>query len=200
MNQDITVLRDSLIEAALPNVAFDGWTWLLLENAACSCGYEKGMARAAFPVGISEAVSHFSDLYDRRMLTALDHIDPAMLRVRERVALAAKTRMKCLHPHKDAVRMALSYWILPPREARAAQALWATADRIWRWAGDTATDYNRYTKRSLLCGVLATTTLAWLNENDDPDHQKTDAFLDRRIENVMQIGKLFGTIKEKKRA
>jgi len=88
----------------------------------------------------------------------------------------------------------LSYWTMPPRGVRAGGVVWRTADRIWDWAGDTATDYNRYTKRALLCGVIGSTTLAWLGDGSG-DMTATRAFLSRRIENVMQIGKFVGKIK-----
>jgi ubiquinone biosynthesis protein COQ9 len=35
--------------------------------------------------------------------------------------------------------------------------LWESADALWRWAGDAATDENHYSKRAILSGVLAST-------------------------------------------
>ena len=60
---------------------------------------------------------------------------------------------------------------------------------MWHAAGDTATDFNFYTKRMLLAGVHATTLMCWLND-DSPGREATWAFLDRRIANVMSIGRL----------
>jgi ubiquinone biosynthesis protein COQ9 len=74
--------------------------------------------------------------------------------------------------------------------------LWRSADRIWTWAGDTATDYNHYTKRALLSGVMASTTLFWMQDNS-PASAASRAFLDRRIDNVLNIGRLLGTLKKK---
>jgi len=47
---------------------------------------------------------------------------------------------------------------------------------------------NFYTKRTILSGVFASTLSTWLNESDaaKPDSQ---AFLDRRIQNVMDFEK-----------
>ena len=59
---------------------------------------------------------------------------------------------------------------------------------IWTWAGDDATDYNRYTKRGLLSGVIGATMAYWLQQNDDATNAKTFAFLNNRIENVVTIG------------
>ena len=67
------------------------------------------------------------------------------------------------------------------------EKLWAAADAIWTALGDTSTDFNWYTKRTILSGVLGTTLAAWMGTDDEA---QVDAFLDRRIENVMQFEKL----------
>jgi len=73
-------------------------------------------------------------------------------------------------------------------------SVWRSADRFWAKAGDTATDYNRYTKRALLSGVIASTTLFWLTDNSE-EHAASWAFLDSRIENVLAMGKRLGKAK-----
>lgn len=191
-------IRDKIIETVLPDVPFDGWTWDGIKQAAVKAGYEADMASAVFPAGLKDAVAHFADLADRWMLTALEGVNPENMRVRDRVSYCVLTRFDALRPHKEAVRRALSYWSLPGgRSMKAGKTVWRTADRIWDWAGDTATDYNRYTKRGLLSGILATTMLVWLDD-DSENEQKTRDFLDRRIENVMQFGRILGKIKKMK--
>lgn len=190
-----TNIRDNIIEAALPHVAFDGWGRAVLEQATADAGYPKTMVQKTFPGGVADALAHFSDWTDRQMIEALAHTDIESLRVRDRIRQAVLARLDILQPHKEAVRLALAYWAVPPRGLRATKIIWRTADAIWNWAGDTATDYNRYTKRGLLSGVLSVTTMAWMNDNSS-DIQVTKDFLDRRIENVMQLGKLVGKIKK----
>ena len=73
-------------------------------------------------------------------------------------------------------------------EEQAARLLWRTADHIWRALGDTSTDENFYSKRAILSGVLASTYARWFSD-DSPDNAATWAFLDARIENVMQFEK-----------
>lgn len=67
-------------------------------------------------------------------------------------------------------------------------------DRIWEWVGDTATDYNRQTKRALLCSILLGSSMVWLEDTSE-NHTVTSQFVDRRIENVMEIGRAIGTIR-----
>jgi ubiquinone biosynthesis protein COQ9 len=115
-------------------------------------------------------------------------------RIRDKVTQAVRVRLEALAPHKEAERLAIAFWMRPLRKWEGAKLVWKTADVIWTHAGDTATDYNRYTKRGLLSGVLTATTLFWLNDTSK-DHQDSWAFLDRRIENVMTVGKIVGRFK-----
>ena len=59
---------------------------------------------------------------------------------------------------------------------------------MWRLAGDTATDYNHYTKRAMLAGIYAATIAVFLNDESE-GQVETRAFLARRIENIMQFEK-----------
>jgi ubiquinone biosynthesis protein COQ9 len=77
----------------------------------------------------------------------------------------------------------------PQNLSLAARLSWRAVDRIWRVAGDTAADFNHYTKRATLLGVYSSTVLTWLDD-DSPEYAETRAFLDRRIEDVMRIEKL----------
>lgn len=187
-------IRDTIIAAILPDVPFDGWTWPAVEQAALKSGYEASMALSVFPGGLPDVLDHFADLADRWMMERLRDIDPETLRVRDRVRTALLARFRALYPWRDAVRQSATFWTMPTRVGRGGRMTWRTADRIWNWAGDTATDYNHYTKRILLCGVLASTTLVWIND-DSSGMSETEAFLDRRIESVMAIGKTVGKVK-----
>ena len=197
MTSETLQIRDEILLAVLPNVAFDGWNW----DSVCACaqeaGHSKNTVRAVFPEGLVSVLDHFSDWADREMLERLHGINIEDMRIRDRIRTALITRFEVLNSYKEAVRQSLQFWFWPTRKIRAAKITWRLADCIWIWAGDTATDYNRYTKRTLLSGVIASTTLAWLNDPDDDMH-KTKAFLDSRIENVMQLGKVINTIKSKK--
>lgn len=188
-------IRDQLLNQALPDIVFDGWTWEVAERAAVSAGYDKTMARAVFPGGLSDFVGHLSDWADRQTLEILSHTDREALRIRDRIHLGVITRIETLQPWREAVRRAVTYWSVPTRTLQAGRLVWRSADTIWIWAGDTATDYNHYTKRALLSAVISATTLAWLND-ETGDLARTEAFLDRRIENVMKLGKALGRFKK----
>ena len=77
---------------------------------------------------------------------------------------------------------------MPQNLARTLQIGWHSADLMWRLAGDTATDYNHYTKRAILMGIYSA-TLAVFVEDESEGKAETRAFLDRRIEGVMKFEK-----------
>ena len=189
--RDLTQIRDEIVERALHKAAFDGWSLLTFQVAAEASGYTRHMVTAVFPGGLDEAMAHIADYADRQLLARLQSIQPQDLRVRDRIRTAVLTRLDVLNPHKESIRQMSSYYALPPRQSRAARLVWRTADTIWNWAGDTSKDYNYYTKRALLSGVLTSTTLAWLG-GEDLEMEGTAAFLDRRIDNVLKIGGTIG--------
>lgn len=199
MNPDITAKRDRIIEASLTDAGFEGWSWDGVLASAAKDKIPEDVVRALFPEKLAGILDGFSDMADRRMLEALSGIDPQTLKTRERVRLAVIKRFEFLNTHKEAMRDALGFWAMPSHYIKATRILWRTADHIWDWAGDAATDYNRYTKRGLLSGILASATLVWLNEVE-PAMPRTLDFLDRRIENVMSLGRIIGRVKPTKRA
>jgi ubiquinone biosynthesis protein COQ9 len=70
----------------------------------------------------------------------------------------------------------------------ATRMLYDTVDAIWRGAGDTATDWNFYTKRGLLAAVYSATVLYWL-QDESAGYEETWRFLDRRIADAMRVPK-----------
>lgn len=190
--RDIWQLRDKIVDASLANIPFDGWTIEALNRGATHIGLPVSDAARAFPAGAIDAIEHHSRLADRRMLNALTDFDTLPIRVR--IATAVRTRLEQNAPHREAVRRACAMLALPTNAPMAARCLYRTVDAIWRAAGDTATDWNFYSKRALLAGVYSTTLIYWLDDKSE-NLQETWAFLDRRIENVMQVPKLRGQLR-----
>lgn len=175
-----------ILNAALPHVVFDGWTDSVLEVAAKEVGLDAFAVKRAFPNGVGDAIALFSKQADEKMLAALP--DLTKLKIRERIATAVMTRLRQQVGQREAIRRAIGFYTLPWNMAAGTSVMWATCDAIWRAAGDTATDYNHYTKRGMLAGVITSTVSVWLNDSSE-NLADTEAFLARRIENVMSIEK-----------
>lgn len=195
MGDDFTILRDRVLLATLPHVAFDGWTRKALRAGVADAGLGPDMALRAFPDGIPELVDHFADWADRRMLAELERMDAGSMRIRDRIAAGVRARLEVLAAHREAVRRVLAFLALPPNAPLAARLLWRTVDAMWYAAGDNATDFNYYTKRGLLAAVYTSTTLCWLADSSE-DFAATWAFLDRRIADVMKVPKVKARLKE----
>lgn len=188
---DLDRTREALLDAALQHVAFDGWSETALLAAARDLKLDPGLVAAAFPSGPADAAKSFSELLDRRMIEAVPAEALAEMRVRDRVSSLLRARLEMVAPHKEAMRRLAAYLSLPQNLALGSRLAWRTCDAIWYAAGDTATDYNWYSKRGLLLGVLGATSLYWLNDRSE-DHQATWGFLERRLDDVMRVGGSLG--------
>jgi len=184
----IAETRSAVLAAALPHAGFDGFTDAMLRKAAEEAGVSPAETHAAFPEGATSLVEAFSAWADVRMAERLKRRDIAKLRVRERIAAAVRARIEAMDAHREAARRAASFLALPSHAARGASLLYRTVDAMWRAAGDRSTDFNFYTKRGILAGVYGATLLHWLGD-DSEGHEKTWAFLDARIEDVMDFEK-----------
>ena len=178
--------RDRLIEAILCHVPTEGWS-----NAALRLGGRKiGMAPLevvnCFPSGPRDAIQYFSHWADRRMADVLEGPDFPEGRVSQRIKCAVETRLQILEPHKEATRRCLSWFTVPQNTMLGTRLLYRTVDNIWHGIGDHSADFSFYTKRGLLAAVLGSTILFWL-EDSSKDREETSAFLERRINGVIQI-------------
>ena len=181
-------LRAALAPLLPAHAAFDGWTEEALAMAAEELGVPPGRARLAFPGGAIEMVDAWFDWIDKAMLVAFPPERIAQMKIRERIRDLILFRFETMRPHREALRRALAVLAMPQNLAAAARLAWRSADRIWRLAGDTATDFNHYSKRAILVGVYGSTTLVFLDDNDE-DLAETRAFLGRRIDDVMRFEK-----------
>jgi ubiquinone biosynthesis protein COQ9 len=187
--------REAVLAAALPHAAFDGFTDAVMQKACLEAGCVTGDLTRLFENGPVSLIEFYSMSVDGEMETRLAAMDLKAMKIRQRIAAAVKTRLDILRPHKEAARRAAALLSLPMHAALGAKLLYRTVDAMWRSAGDTATDFNFYTKRGILAGVYGATAMRWFNDTSD-DEAATDAFLAARIENVMQFEKFKGKAKE----
>jgi len=181
-------MRETLARELPQHAAFDGWTPVALALAAEMTGIDPEVAKLAFPGGAVDMVDAWFATIDADMLNDLPPEALAAMKIRQRITALVEARLDIVLPEKEALRRALAILALPQNLPRAAKLGWRAADAMWHAAGDTATDLNHYSKRTLLTGVYAT-TLTVLMDDDSEDAADTRAFLARRIENVMQIEK-----------
>lgn len=186
--------RERIIRAALPHVLFDGWSDVLLADAARASDVPLELAALAFPRGAVDLALGFHRAADGWAEAVIRAEDDKAMRYRDRIAQAVRLRLEVVEQHKEAVRPGVSLLSLPHLAGEGSAAVWQTADMIWRALGDTSQDVNWYSKRATLCGVFAATVLFWLGDESE-EHSETWAFLDRRIKDVMRFEKVKATVK-----
>lgn len=180
--------RDHLGLAVGENAVFDGWTVKAVESAASQAGVDPAIARLAFGPNPIDLVAAYIGAVDAATLHAFPPEKIATMKIRDRITQLVWQRLVIMEPAREAVRSALAIMAMPQNAPRAAKLGWRTTDRIWRLAGDTASDFNHYTKRITLGAVYSSTLLVWLDDKSD-DQADSRAFLDRRIADVMSFEK-----------
>ena len=171
------VLRSRWLEALLPHIAFDGWTDAAASLAASEAGLSEGEQALAAPNGVIDLIEAF--------FAAAEAEAKAILAAEVLVWLGA------LAPNREAVRRAAARGFLPWSAGPAVQRAWSVADMVWTAAGDTATDYNRYSKRGLLAAVIPGIVMYWL---DAPDAADLDAYISRRLQQASGLGRNAGRV------
>lgn len=177
---------DTLLDAALPHVAFDGWSPTTFDAAVADSGIDPAIC----PRGAVDLAVAYHKRGDAQMIAAMAAADLSDMRYSQKVAHAIKLRLAAAED-KEIVRRGTSLFALPNHAGEGAKLIWGTADAIWTALGDTSDDVNWYTKRATLSAVYGSVVLFWLGD----EAGDVDDFIDRRIENVMQFEKTKAKIK-----
>ncbi len=182
-------IREALAPRLAANAAFDGWSDVAVEAAAFEMGVDPDIAKLAFKGGAMVLIDAWIASVDAEMARRLPPEKLGAMKIRDRITALIATRLEIAAPDKEGQRRALAIMAMPQNLALATRICWRSADRMWRLAGDTATDFNHYTKRMTLSAVYASTLAVFVNDESE-DFAETRAFLDRRIDNVMQFEKV----------
>jgi len=174
-----------VLDAALALAETMPWNATLVSRAAERAGLSPADADLLLPDGAADLAALLSRRHDRLALARLAALDGSALKIRERIRVGVQTRLDTAMADEAAVRRASLFLARPDHMALAATLAWETADGLWRWAGDTATDENHYSKRAILAGILASTLGVRLAAGSE----RAAEYLAARIDNVMAFEK-----------
>jgi len=166
-----------VLQAALPLAQTLGWTWKTVLAAGAAAGLSAGDVELLMPNGPRDLAALFSRFCDG----ALKGVDPAGLKVRERIRQGVMARLVRAMATPEAARRWAGFLALPANAPFGLRLAWDGADAVWRWAGDRSADENHYSKRAILAEINASTLLVWVARGEEA----AAAHLDRRIEGVM---------------
>lgn len=181
-------LRLSLAPDIAASAIFDGWNDTALTAAAEMVGVDVDVARLAYPGGAMDMIGAWVEGVDAAMIAAFPADRIATMKIRERIRALVTFRLEAIEGLEEALRRARAIMAMPQNARLSLKMGWHSADLMWRLAGDTATDYNHYTKRTILAGIYAATLAAFVDD-EDPEKVKTQEFLGRRIDGVMKFEK-----------
>lgn len=183
---------DEIRLALAPDVAqaavFDGWGELALFSAAEAAGVPKSVARLAFPGGPIDMIAAWVESVDAKMHARFGDGALDTMKIRERIRALVWFRLEQVKGLEEALSRALAIQAMPQNALRAIRMGWSSADQMWRLAGDTSTDYNHYTKRTILASIYGATLAIYVND-ESPNKADSRAFLERRIDGVMRFEK-----------
>jgi ubiquinone biosynthesis protein COQ9 len=185
------VLRSRWLDALLPHVTFDGWTDAAAALAAREGGLSDGEKALAAPNGVIDLIEAFFATAEAEASAVLAAEDVSALRMPDKVKRGVLAWLAALEPNREAVRRAAARGFLPWSAGPAVQRAWSVADMVWTAAGDTATDYNRYSKRGLLAAVIPGIVMYWL---DNPAAADLDAYISRRLKQASGLGRRAGKV------
>lgn len=187
--QDLTLdeIRAALADDIAANAAFDGWTPAARAMAAEANAIDPDVAALALPDAMAMIDAWFAHV-DTAMKTALPIDTLTPMKIRARIQQSVEARLDAMAPHREALRRALAILAMPHHLPAATRLGWRTVDLIWHRAGDTATDYNHYTKRGILLGVYTATVTIFLDDESE-GLADTRSFLARRIDGIMRFEK-----------
>ena len=178
-------MEQAVLDTALTLAPAMGWNGQMVRRACEANGLSRGDEDLLLPNGARDLAALLSRRHDARALEILTETPAATLKMRERIARAVSARMEAGAADLEATKRCAGFLALPTNADLGLSLAWESADGLWRWAGDTATDWNHYSKRTILSGILIPAlTMRWFN-----GREAAEAFVARRIENVMAFEK-----------
>ena len=179
------------------HAGFDGWSDAAVHAAADELGLDRDVAMLAFKDKAIDMIDAWIEGVDLELARRLPPEKLSAMKIRDRITALLATRLEIMAPDRESLRRALAIMAMPQNLAKAAKMGWRSADRMWRLAGDTSSDFNHYTKRMTLSAVYASTISVFVDD-DSENFSDSRAFLYRRIDNVMQFEKVKFQAKQRK--
>lgn len=194
MSSELNIKRKFMAEI-VKEVPFSGWSVGAMEACSKRLGYNEEFWKIVFEEGLSDVLLAYHQIIDDQLVQEMNQVDLTKLRTHERVALAVKTRLRLLAKNRNIFNKTMGYLSNPLNVALASKLAWKAVDDIWfEYGGDQSTDFNYYSKRTLLLGVYSS-SLLYLQSDESEDLADTMDFVDRRLSDVMALGKAIGKAK-----
>ncbi len=182
-------IKNKILKSTFNHIHINGWSGHSMLLGCSDVGVSRDQLNQLFPEGIDELIDHYFLISEQSMIRQLSKINLDNMRIRDKISLGVNIRLRKNYKHKEPLKRLYAVGILKPQ--KLLPKIWKTSDLIWKIAGDNSTDHNYYTKRALLSWVYLSTLTYWLDESDNA---LVEAFLERRINEVLFAGGKFNKI------
>ena len=187
-HQELFEAKKNLLHQASQFIPFDGWSKSCFVEAAQNANLSVEEAYFLFPNGVRDLAVFFHEYGDTKMIEILQNENFDDLRFRDKISQAVWIRLKVNESERHLVRRCMAYFSLPQNFALGSKLIWGTADKIWNFFEDQSEDYNWYSKRMILSGVITSSFFYFIGDNSEGNLSTKD-FIDRKIRNIMSFEK-----------
>lgn len=203
----INKIRSEILEASLKFVIEKGWSQEAISLGAESINYP-GVVHGIFPMGAIELIAYFYTKCNRELIEQLqrevsdteraDSGENLIERTnpRDYAIHAIRLRLEMIIPYKSTWPQAIAIMSLPQNVPTSLAHLLTLVDDICYCAGDRSVDIGWYTRRIGIASIYKMVEL-YLLQDKSPGHQQTWEFLERRMEEGIQIQEFLSSSDQK---
>lgn len=206
--EKIQKLRSDILDAALQFVPKHGWSLDAIVQGAESINYP-GVAHGIFPNGGIELIHHFYAKCNRELIAKLrQEFSESTEKSENQTKIveqpspkdfaikAIRLRLEMIIPYKETWPQALATMTLPQNVPKSLAQLLTLVDDICYCAGDRHVDMGWYTRRIGIASIYKMVEV-YLLQDKSPGHQQTWEFLERRMDEGIQIQEFLSSSDQK---
>ena len=177
-------VRDQIFQEAKPHIISNGWNEDLFNKISKFSKFNYNEIHSLFPMGYVSMLEIYLEEINKKMTKSSKNLNLKNLKTHERIRELLILRLNIMLQEKKLVSKTFFYLLFPFNFKLATANLYKTVDLMWFLAEDNSTDFNFYTKRSILASIYLTTLIHFIN-NDNL--QETIDVLDKQLFRVSKI-------------
>jgi ubiquinone biosynthesis protein COQ9 len=178
--------KQKILHNFLKICLFEGWNEKALKEAFVASNIETKFIPFVFENGALDVADFFVEEIDQKMQEAAKDIDFGKMKIRDKIKNLVKIRLRINEEFKPQIQKLVHFYLNPKNTKSALKNSYQTADLMWKIAGDSATDFNYYSKRAILAKIYIRVLFSFARD-ESKNYQKTLNLLDAEIEKVMQF-------------
>ncbi len=137
-----------------------------------------------FPRGMSDITDSLIDYFNVQTMNYMNAHDIKGVKAILKSLIMFQIRLKPKMP--DNFKKIITHNLFKESPFKQSQQFYALIDMLWYCTGDTATDYNYYSKRFLLGNIYLETILYACSDTSD-DYRDTENYLVRSFDKIKTI-------------